>query len=322
MRAERATRRAPQRGPCGRHRDHEPAAAGEKSAQHVEPACAGVFRDEALRAGGDAEIDQPAEEQHPGPHIDVDAELERAHPAREQHLAAVEQRGARDADQERGARGALRARAVRAVGHPGAHSLGRARNMRAAIGMLGAGESHASLGSWDPSHSNRALTFCWLSAVREAKKSSYKFNGLNRVRAIAVRFRAGRTRAEVAPQPFSPRKPKGAERRKTPGLARPRERLAQPPARLRGVPPSSCEEEGAPLGAPPRHFSAPGRASGPARAGPFSASSSRRGRSDPQGGSRSRPGTMLVRHIRRRRLHPMFKTPHENAPRWMEYGGI
>ena len=156
--AERRERR-----PRGRHRDHEPAAAGEESAQHVEPACAGVFRDEALRAGGDAEIDQPAEQQHPGPHIDVDAELERAHPAREQHLADVDQRGARDADQERGAGGALRARAVRVVGHPGAHSLGRARNMRAAIGMLGAGESHASLGSWVPTLSNRALTFCWLS---------------------------------------------------------------------------------------------------------------------------------------------------------------
>ena len=53
-----------------------------------------VFRNEALRGGGEPEIDRLPEQQHPGPDIDVDAELEGAHPAREQHLRAEEQRGA------------------------------------------------------------------------------------------------------------------------------------------------------------------------------------------------------------------------------------
>ena len=130
--------------PGGRHRDHEPAAAGEEAAQHVELLLAGVFGDEALRPGRDAEIDQAAEQQHPGPHIDVDAELERSHPAREQHLAHVKQHSARDADQERGGGAALRARGIRMVVEPGTHGARKAcREEAAAFRAFGAGKSHA-----------------------------------------------------------------------------------------------------------------------------------------------------------------------------------
>ena len=51
-------------------------------------AAVAIFRNEALGRGGEPEIDNVAEQQHPGPDIDVDAELEAAHPARQQHLGA------------------------------------------------------------------------------------------------------------------------------------------------------------------------------------------------------------------------------------------
>src|SRR5256885_11059490 len=53
-----------------------------------------LFRsgNEALRRGGEPEIDHAAEEEHPGPHVDVDAEFERAHPARrsEEHTSELQ----------------------------------------------------------------------------------------------------------------------------------------------------------------------------------------------------------------------------------------
>jgi hypothetical protein len=92
---------------------------------------------------------------------------------------------------------------------------------------------------------------------------------------------------------------------------------------------SRCDSGRAPLGAPPRRSanafafaSASGRACvsrqtfgllGRQRA-------PRTGAVVPPGRFPKPPGSMLVRHTRRGRPHPMFKTPHENAPRWMECG--
>ena len=83
-----------------RDADREPAAAGNEAAQQREQSAVAVFRNEALRRGAEPEIDRLSDHQHPGPDIDVDAELEGAHPAREQHLRAESQDGAADADQE------------------------------------------------------------------------------------------------------------------------------------------------------------------------------------------------------------------------------
>ena len=63
------------------------AASRQEAAQAVEIAAGAVFRNEALRRIGDAERAQHAEEADPGPGIDVDAELEAAHPACQQDLA-------------------------------------------------------------------------------------------------------------------------------------------------------------------------------------------------------------------------------------------
>ena len=66
------------------------------------------------------EIGQVADHRHQRPDIDVDAELEAAHPAREQDLRQVDQAGAEHADQERRAGDPLRDRAVAGVAEPGA----------------------------------------------------------------------------------------------------------------------------------------------------------------------------------------------------------
>ena len=98
--------------------DAQQAAAEEKAAQAVEVAAGAILRDEALRRRADAECAQHAEEADPGPGIDVDAELEAAHPARQHDLAPEQNAGAGDADQERAAGDALRRRMVATVGAP------------------------------------------------------------------------------------------------------------------------------------------------------------------------------------------------------------
>ena len=92
-RSRRTSQRAPERNPRSISSCRVPMYSGMKR-------CA---------AEREAEIDHAAEQQHPGPHIDVDAELERAHPAREQHLRQIDQRGAR-----RGSGMRCRRRAARA----------------------------------------------------------------------------------------------------------------------------------------------------------------------------------------------------------------
>jgi len=75
-----------------------PATAGQETAQKRERAALAVLRDEALRCCPEPEVDRLPDQHHPGPDIDVDAELEAAHPAREQHLRAESKQGAHDAN--------------------------------------------------------------------------------------------------------------------------------------------------------------------------------------------------------------------------------
>ena len=87
--------------------ESDPTASADEPTQQSDKAALAVFRNETLRGGSEPEIDGLAEQQHPGPDIDIDAELEAAHPAREQHLRAECQKRAGDADHEDGAGKAL-----------------------------------------------------------------------------------------------------------------------------------------------------------------------------------------------------------------------
>ena len=107
--------------------DAQQAAADEKAAQAVEVAAGAVFRNEALRRRADAERAQHAEEADPRPGIDIDAELEAAHPARQHDLAHEQDAGADDTDQERAAGDALGGRMVAAVGEPRGEAVAEPR---------------------------------------------------------------------------------------------------------------------------------------------------------------------------------------------------
>ncbi len=109
----------------GRACDRGPAAAREKAAQEIEAAAFGVLRDEALRGGGEPQVGEIADQQHPGPDIDVDAELEGSEPAREHDLGGIDQRRAEHADHEGCARHALGDGAVAAVCEPGSKVRGQ-----------------------------------------------------------------------------------------------------------------------------------------------------------------------------------------------------
>ena len=91
----------------GGHAERHQAAAEQKAAQQIERAAFAVFRNEALGRGAEPEVERLADQQHPGPHIDIDAELEAAHPARQQHLRPVGQHRARHPQHEDGAGQAL-----------------------------------------------------------------------------------------------------------------------------------------------------------------------------------------------------------------------
>ena len=92
----------PQRDQRG-HGKGQPAAAGEKAAQQRMLAAGAIFRNDLLRRGRDAEVHHAAEQQHPGPDIDIDAVVGAAHPARQQDLREIGQCRADDADDEDGA---------------------------------------------------------------------------------------------------------------------------------------------------------------------------------------------------------------------------
>ena len=94
----------------------EPAAAAEIAAQQRELAVLGVFGNEALRGRAEAEIDHAADQQHPRPGIDVDAEFEDAHPSRQQNLRDKGDGRTDDADKKGRARQPARQRGLAAVG--------------------------------------------------------------------------------------------------------------------------------------------------------------------------------------------------------------
>ena len=119
---------APTAMPLPRHSRRLPS---EKAAQAVEVAAGAIFRDEALRRRADAERAQHAEEGDPRPGIDVDAELEAAHPPRQHDLAHEQDAGAGDADQERAAGDALCGRVVAAVGKPRGDAVAEPRERAA-----------------------------------------------------------------------------------------------------------------------------------------------------------------------------------------------
>src|SRR6187551_2184233 len=63
-------------------------------------AASAIFRDDLLRRRGNSEIHHAAEQQHPGPDIDIDAVIRAAHPARQQDLRQIRHGRADDADDE------------------------------------------------------------------------------------------------------------------------------------------------------------------------------------------------------------------------------
>ena len=73
---------------CGSRPDEkrEPAAADEKAAQQRELLMLGIFRDEALRRRAEAEVGNAADQQQPGPGVNVNAEFIAAEPARQNDL--------------------------------------------------------------------------------------------------------------------------------------------------------------------------------------------------------------------------------------------
>ena len=83
--------------------ERDPAAAGEEAAQQRMFAAGAILRNDLLRGCRDAEIHHAAEQQHPGPDIDIDAVIRAAHPARQQDLREIGERCAEDADDEDGA---------------------------------------------------------------------------------------------------------------------------------------------------------------------------------------------------------------------------
>ena len=89
--------RQQQRDHRGDRKGH-PAAAGQKAAQQCVLAAGAILRNDFLRRSRDAKIHHAAEQQHPGPDIDVNAVIRAAHPARQQDLREIRQCGADDAN--------------------------------------------------------------------------------------------------------------------------------------------------------------------------------------------------------------------------------
>ena len=130
-----ATTETPRRaetGDAGGDASREPAAAAEIAAQQRELAVFGVFGNEALRGRAEAEIDHAADQQHPGPGIDVNAEFEDAHPSRQQNLRDEGDGRADDADKKGRAREPPHQRGIAAVGKQRMHAGDAAAEPRAA----------------------------------------------------------------------------------------------------------------------------------------------------------------------------------------------
>ena len=103
-----------------RHRAGHPAAAGQKAAQQGLVAAGAIFRDDLLRRRRDAEIHHRAEQQDPGPDIDVDAVVRTAHPARQQDLREISEPGRDHANEKDGAGQPPRQRGLAGAAQSGA----------------------------------------------------------------------------------------------------------------------------------------------------------------------------------------------------------
>ena len=107
-------------------------------------------------------------EQHPGPHVDVDAELEAAHPPREQHLRAEGEDRADDPDQEDRAGETLRDEMLgieEACLEP-IPGTGQRRAFRRSICRFGAGEGQIRLRGFAPP----GLDGAWLEGGTPSKE--------------------------------------------------------------------------------------------------------------------------------------------------------
>ncbi|HEX6720964.1 MAG TPA: hypothetical protein VF107_05315, partial [Burkholderiaceae bacterium] len=119
----------------GRKPEGDPAAVDQEAAQRVDLVVVGVFGNESLRDQRQAEMHGVAGEHEPGPHRDIDAEVEAAHPARERDLRKEGDAGAGDPDGEGHSRHALR-RAMLAV-EPGMKADAQARDASRLRGRRG-----------------------------------------------------------------------------------------------------------------------------------------------------------------------------------------
>ena len=120
----------------------DPAAADQEAAQPVEVVALGVFGNDALRGERQAEMDDVADQQQPGPGVDVDAELDAAHPARQQDLRQEDDRRAGDADDEGRAGHALRGSVL--ARQPRLQRAPAGRNaVRAGGQVFGVGQGHS-----------------------------------------------------------------------------------------------------------------------------------------------------------------------------------
>ena len=109
----------------------QPAAAAEKAAQQSEAFLLGIFGDEALRGRAQSEIDHAADQKDPSPAINVNAELEAPHPARQQNLRHEGERRADHPDEKGGAGEPPHQRGIAAVGKQRVHALDGVADMRA-----------------------------------------------------------------------------------------------------------------------------------------------------------------------------------------------
>jgi hypothetical protein len=126
---------------CGA--ENHPATAGDEAAQAVEIAVLSVLRNIALCGDRQTEVQNITDQQHPSPGIDVNAEFETAHPAREQDLRQKDDACAADPDSKSGACHAL-GRGVLA-GEPSLDSRRQAQQ-RAPHGLLlGFGQGHGAV---------------------------------------------------------------------------------------------------------------------------------------------------------------------------------
>ena len=124
--------------------DSQPAAVADEATQQRHRLGVGILRDEALGGGCQPKVGKFADHQHPGEHVDVDAELEASHPARKQDLRAEHQRGADHTDKEGGASDLLRDRIMAGVVAPRAGTRDKAseRTARRTSRCFGTDQRH------------------------------------------------------------------------------------------------------------------------------------------------------------------------------------